>query len=359
VLYQYRIPLPPIVARHEQSLECGGKKGSIFYFQYLDPQQAQIAEDLASRLLRGRDNGPSIEHPSRLLRFGNVMAVISFRDSAGDVDHAVEAALKSMAARESHEIEQGNNLLANDSGDLAARVALGKVLLDAGKPDQALLEFKEAERRGWKNSSADAYVAHALTVLGHMYRRQENHPAALAALQTAVMFDRDDAEANTVLADEYAENSQAFADGIEYLKRFVQADSHTPTETAVAYYSLGRIYTETKQEKDAMEAYEQALKANPNDHQVLNNLAWLYASAADPKLRQPARSVEYATRAVEISGRHDANYLDTLAEAYYANGQADKAVEAIKSAMALQPGNRSYKERLQKFEIAASTMSQR
>jgi tetratricopeptide (TPR) repeat protein len=88
-------------------------------------------------------------------------------------------------------------------------------------------------------------------------------------------------------------------------------------------------------------------------------VTWLYASATDPQLRRPAAAVEYATRAVEISGRRDASYLDTLAEAYNASGQPDKAIDLIKSAMALEPRNHYYRDRLQKFEMSVSRTSQR
>jgi tetratricopeptide (TPR) repeat protein len=360
LLYQYQLPaLPPIVAKHVQSFECNGRKGSIFYFQYLDPRQAYTAQGFASGLLWGLANGPSLEHPTQLLRFNNVLVAISFRDSAEEIRRAVEATLRNAMALESREVEQLNKSLANDSGDVVARIALGKAFLDAGDPDKALTQFREAQRRGWKNSSADAYFTNALTLLGKMYHQQGNHPATLTALQMAVAFGPDDAMANTLLADEYLENPQSFAEGIVYLNQFVQAGPHSATQTAVAYYSLGRIYTEMKREKDAIDAYEQALRADPKEDHVLNNLAWLYASATDPQLRRPAAAVEYATRAVDISGRKDANYLDTLAEAYNVNGQLDKAIEVIKSAMVLEPGNHYYRDRLQKFEMSVSQKSQR
>ena len=56
-----------------------------------------------------------------------------------------------------------------------------------------------------------------------------------------------------------------------------------------------------------------------------------------PTLRQPAKALELAERSVAATGRRNPFFLDTLAWAWYRNGQSDKAAEVEKEALALLP----------------------
>ncbi len=97
-------------------------------------------------------------------------------------------------------------------------------------------------------------------------------------------------------------------------------------------------------------ALQKALEGDPEDATTLNNLAWLYATSPPPYLK-PEAALELALRA---AARDPAPYiLDTLAEAYYANGQAEEALETIRKALLKEPKNRDYFLRQeQKFEAA-------
>ena len=66
---------------------------------------------------------------------------------------------------------------------------------------------------------------------------------------------------------------------------------------------------------------------------ALNNLAWLLVTIPDERLREPRRALALAKKAVALD--RSAIYLDTLAEAYYANGYTNEALEAIDEAIAV------------------------
>jgi len=87
-----------------------------------------------------------------------------------------------------------------------------------------------------------------------------------------------------------------------------------------------------------------------NDASAMNNLALLLATSNNPHVRNPQEAVTLASKAVAAANNPD--YLDTLAAAYFANGQTDKAVETEKKALLMSPGNDSYKEALQKYMAA-------
>ena len=85
---------------------------------------------------------------------------------------------------------------------------------------------------------------------------------------------------------------------------------------------------------------------------MLNNLAWLYATAEDEILRNPDKALSLAQRAAALDS--SPHVLDTLAEAYYVNGAYAKAVEAAQRALDKAAQNRAYfKEQLRKYEKAA------
>ena len=81
-----------------------------------------------------------------------------------------------------------------------------------------------------------------------------------------------------------------------------------------------------------------------------NNLGWLYATAKDPRFRDPAQAVECALKAVALTDEKEPSHLVTLAEAYFVSGEQGKAVETIRKAIALEPNNKYYQEQLDRFE---------
>ena len=90
------------------------------------------------------------------------------------------------------------------------------------------------------------------------------------------------------------------------------------TKTLMA---LAMIYHEGKRFQQAKETYEKILQKEPNHYLALNNLAWLLATSKDQGLFQPAKALALAKKAAAL--KPDPMILDTLAEAYLANGRPD------------------------------------
>jgi Flp pilus assembly protein TadD len=119
-----------------------------------------------------------------------------------------------------------------------------------------------------------------------------------------------------------------------------------------AYYNRGVCYTITKVYKRAIADYEKAIELAPEDPRPYNNLAYIYAVSEDMKFRDPKLAVEYAEKAVELSGESNAAYMDTLAQAYFTAGKTQEAVEWAEKATTLQPDERRYEERLREYRKA-------
>jgi uncharacterized Ntn-hydrolase superfamily protein len=110
-------------------------------------------------------------------------------------------------------------------------------------------------------------------------------------------------------------------------------------------------YLELGGERDvayALPIMDRVLAENPDNADYYNDFAWYLAATK----REPAKALDLALRARELAP-DDANVMDTVAEAYYAAGEYGKAVEWEKKALAADPDNESFVDRLKKFEEAA------
>jgi tetratricopeptide (TPR) repeat protein len=111
-------------------------------------------------------------------------------------------------------------------------------------------------------------------------------------------------------------------------------------DCAPAYNYLGAVSAHSGDVPGAIRLYEQAIQYDPQFAPAWNNLAWVLATAGDEVFRDPLRAVASALRAVELTRSKDPDILDTLAEAYFAAGRLQDAVEAEQKALSLDAGAR-------------------
>jgi predicted Zn-dependent protease len=97
---------------------------------------------------------------------------------------------------------------------------------------------------------------------------------------------------------------------------------------------LGSACIETADYARAEKLYQELLAEFPSDYPILNNLAWLYATARDPKFRDGVRSAQLAQQALLLAPG-DYHVWSTLAEAYYVQGLYERAERAAREALTL------------------------
>lgn len=90
----------------------------------------------------------------------------------------------------------------------------------------------------------------------------------------------------------------------------------------------------TKQYAKAEQMLNGLIEDYPEDADHKNNLAWMYATAEDPAFRKGEKAIELAQEAMVINP-YDYHVWSTLAEAYYAAGEYEKAYRAINQMLAL------------------------
>ncbi len=124
-----------------------------------------------------------------------------------------------------------------------------------------------------------------------------------------------------------------------YYKKLAGQDEKNPR----LYLLLGEIAFEQKRYPEAVEAYKKALEIDPENAEALNNLAWLYIKAEDPRFRHPKDALLLAMEAARI--RPESFILDTLAECLFQNGYADQALKTEEEALKKARKNRAYYEK--------------
>ena len=99
-------------------------------------------------------------------------------------------------------------------------------------------------------------------------------------------------------------------------------------------FGLSTALIQSDKYKEALEILEKLLKETPKDYVLMNNIAWVYATARDIKTRNGARAVALAQDALLINPI-DCHVWSTLAEAYFISGRYDKALRNAEQALRL------------------------
>jgi cytochrome c-type biogenesis protein CcmH/NrfG len=102
---------------------------------------------------------------------------------------------------------------------------------------------------------------------------------------------------------------------------------------ASAHTHLAGALAATGNIADAIAQYRMALNARPDLLEPLTSLAWILATSPESEVRQPAEAVRLAERAAALATENDVRVLDTLAAAYAARGDFDRAAATAERAL--------------------------
>lgn len=259
-----------------------------------------------------------------------------------------------------------------DPANARAYHQLGLIHGERGQREQAIADFTEAirhepryslawynrgialaENEAWEKATTDFTEAlrlqpghlGALINRGIVRRRVGDTEGALADFASAIAADPTFVTAyynRASLLCERGDLTGALAD----LDRVIE---QAPADVG-ARLSRGRIHSLLGQHDRALADNLEALTLAPEDPRILNNLAWLWATAPRADLRDPARALEFAQKMMHAG--EDANRLDTLAAALAACGRFAEAAETQRRAIDLaDEGEKAdFRSRLARYE---------
>jgi tetratricopeptide (TPR) repeat protein len=209
-------------------------------------------------------------------------------------------------------LDDVNHAVTCDSGSAQALGQRGLILKLQGKNEKAVEDFARAVTLNPRYSWAYGQLADILMRKGELDK-------ALATVNKAL------------------ELKSAFVEGIRL--------------RAVILTRLDRC-------RDAFEDFNRAEQLRPNDAMALQDKAWFLLTCPDEKLQDSGKAFEIAVKAFDLSEGREALVQETLAEAYFKQGDPAKAAELQKKAIELQRKKcpdgscvKEMQERLQKYEL--------
>lgn len=162
---------------------------------------------------------------------------------------------------------------APSSKDRPAPADEARVLMAAGKYDEAALKWEEALGAGASNRE----LRRGLPSLGHCYEQERNYQKALTVYQRALRFDEKDVDRLLDLARVY-QRVELDAEAVELYKRVLALDK----DRHDARLALAQLYLKTGRWSDARREGELYAKWEPRDLSVQRLLAEVDEAEGDP-----------------------------------------------------------------------------
>ena len=153
---------------------------------------------------------------------------------------------------------------------------------------------------------------------------------AAAQLEELQKAEPEDLEVELQLALFYVAEGQS-RKAIEKFSAVLEKQPDNP----VALRARGDALLGVGKQAEAIADYEKAIKLDPDDTGVLNNLAWVLATSPDENLRDGKRAIELATKACELTEYKLPHILSTLAAGYAETGNFQTAIKWSQKAVEL------------------------
>jgi protein O-mannosyl-transferase len=193
-----------------------------------------------------------------------------------------------------------------------AHCALGNALLRLGQTEKARHHYAEAIR--YEPDYADAHFNLA-NVLA-----QSDPEQAASHYRQAIAADPRHASAHSALANLLWARSDLPGAIREYRAALKINPDH-----AFAHRNLGELLCLNKDHISGVEHLEAAIRCRPGWWDPVDRLAFVYATASDPAVRNPTQAVKLAQQACRLAGQGEPRPMATLAVAYTAAGQRELA----------------------------------
>lgn len=200
---------------------------------------------------------------------------------------------------------------------------LGVALREKGRSDEALGHFREAVR-------LEPGLAIAHFNLGRAYKQQGKLDEAVRHYRRAIAINPRLAAAHNSLGSILGSQGRV-SEAVRHFREALRAES----DNAEAHNNLGLALRLMGKSDEALAHFRAALKSKGDWQAPMSEIAWTLATHPDPRVRDPAEAVRLAERAAELTGRREPIVLDTLAAAYAAAGDWERATTTAEAAVAL------------------------
>ena len=282
-------------------------------------------------------------NPDCWMAYSNLGSLMSARGNANDAisdfrkalelwpdqskDHNNLGKALVQKGRMAEAMEEFQTALRISPNDPDAESNIGAALLQQGDTDRAISHLRQAIEKFPRHAQAHINLGNALLQKGRT-------DAAIDEYKKTLDLSSDHAESHYSIASALRQKGDVEAAIIQYRKALELRPDY-----ANAHNNLGNALRQQGRIAEAVHEFEAALKSDPDSALAANNLAWILATSSDSSMRDGARAVQLAERAVVAADGKDPVSLHTLAAAYAENREFDKAVAAAQEALAIAEAN--------------------
>jgi len=223
-------------------------------------------------------------------------------------------------------------ILESEPESVALHDDLAGLYLELGRAHDAVSQFEASAKLRPELAATHFNLALALTLAGKL-------DDAIGQYRRALDIRSDYALAHNNLGGILLQKGDV-NEALVHLREAVRID---PTN-AEAQNNLGVACRERGDDAEAIDHFRRAMAVRPNWPPPIANLAWMFATASDDRLRNAGLSVQLASRAADLTAHRDPSALDVLAAAYASAGDFDHALETARAALRLAPEGAFAKE---------------
>ena len=220
-------------------------------------------------------------------------------------------------------IEQFEQALLSKPQSAELHDSLGAALKEKGRTKDALVQFREAVR-------LDPALARAHLNLGRALKQQGDLDEAVLHYRRALVINPRLAAAHNNLGSALGSQGHV-AEAVSEFREALRIEA----DYEEAHNNLGVALRLMGERDQALAHFKAALSRRPDWAAPMSEIAWILATHTEARVRDPAQAVRLAERAAELTSRRDAVVLDTLAAAYAAAGDWDRATTTAETAVAL------------------------
>lgn len=285
---------------------------------FIDAGEIERAEELLEKAAAVAPEDASALAASGLCHFR--------RGNLGEAETAVAAALLADAQNE-------------EARRLKAAILLKRAdsMVAEGSTASAIALFSDVLE--FDPDNFDAYMG-----LGRVHMGAREIDMAFSEFRQAAALRPNSPSPHAALADLY----QQIGDEAAAEKEYLQAIEIEP-RFELPYFRLMELHEKHGDRPELMGMFEKVLPIEPAG--AHNEIAWLMATSKHAVIFDPEAAVRHVNISIELEPH--SWYIDTLAEAYYAQGEYDLAIAIIKEAIAKESEDPEYyQEQLEKFESA-------
>ena len=290
---------------------------------YVERKESEKAlADLDRALEASPDHAPTLEIKGVVLgMMGRYDEALATFDQAIELNpdsmslHLQRSRLHLLKSQPAEAVEDLDHVLSTQPATPALLLLRATAFQQMGETERALTDVDQVLR-------AQPRLGPALRLRGVLLAGSGKLDEAVADLKSALKEDPEDLELLLQVATLYRMKKQS-GSAIEYYTKTIEVEPDGP----LGYQGRADAYLAIGKQVEALADYEQALKLDPDNASLLNNLAWLLATSPDDNLRDGRRSIELGTKACELTEYKQAHILSTLAAGYAESGDFETALK--------------------------------